>query len=81
MAHQRRPRYVCADQPPMPDSTENATPPKSTRSKNSNSSVQIQIVHFSQFEFVLRDTEKSEFLDLVDAGGLVMSVETVIGQR
>jgi len=32
----------------------------------------------SQFEFVLRDTEKSEFLDLMEFGDVVSSVETVI---
>jgi len=31
----------------------------------------------SQFEFVTRDTEESEFLDLVDFGGEAISVETV----
>ena len=31
----------------------------------------------SQFEFVLQDTEESEFLDLVDFGGVAISVETV----
>jgi len=60
------------------DSTEIATPPKSTESRNSNSSVQIQIKPKSQFEFVLRDTEKPEFLDLVDFKGVAISVETVI---
>jgi len=52
----------------MTVSTENATPPKSTKSRNSKSSVQIQIKSQSQFEFVPRDTEESEFLDLVDFG-------------
>jgi hypothetical protein len=58
--------------------TDNATPPKSTKSRNSNSSVQIQIEQKSQFEFVLRDTEKSEFVDLADFGGVALSVESVI---
>jgi len=40
----------------MTDSTENASPPLSTRSRNSNFSVQIQIKPTSQSEFVLRDT-------------------------
>jgi len=44
------------------DSTENATPPKSTEPRNLNSSVQIQKKPESQAEFVPRDTEKSEFL-------------------
>jgi len=62
-------------------STPIATPPKSTKSSNSNSSVHIQIKPKSQFEFVPRDTEKSEFLDLVDFGGVAISVETVVGPR
>jgi len=57
-------------------STEHATPPKSTKSRNSNFSVPIQIKSKSQFEFVLRDTEESESLDLVDFGGAAFSVET-----
>jgi len=36
---------------------ENATTPKSTKSRNSNSSVTIHIEAKSQFEFVLRDLE------------------------
>jgi len=53
----------------MTDSTENATLPKSTKSKNSNSSVQIPITSISPFQFVPRDTEESELLDSVDFGG------------
>jgi len=64
------------------DSTENATPPKSTRSRNSIPLIwiclQIQIKSKSQFEFVPRDTEESEVLDLVDFGGVAFSVESVI---
>jgi len=48
----------------MTISTQNATTPKSTKSRNANSSVQIQIKQKSQFEFVPRDTKKmkvSEF--------------------
>ena len=41
--------------------TENDTTPKSTESRNSNSSVQIQITPKSPFAFAPRDTEKSEF--------------------
>jgi len=52
-------------------STENTTPPKSSKPRNSNSSVQIQIEPKSRFEFIPRDTEKSEFLDLVDFGDYV----------
>jgi len=62
----------------MTDSTETATPSTSTESRNSNSAVQIQIKPKSQLEFILRDTEKSEFLDLVDFGGVANSVKTVI---
>jgi len=49
-------------------SSENATPLKSTKSRNSDFTVQIQIKPKSQFEFVARDTGESEFLDLVDFG-------------
>jgi len=50
-------------------------PRKFTESRNS---VQIQIRIKSQFECVSRDTEKSEFLDLVDFGGVAISVEIVM---
>jgi len=63
----------------MTVSTENTTPPKSTKSKNSNSLVHIQINSKFEIEFAPRDTEKSEFLDLVDFGGAAFSVETGIG--
>jgi len=43
---------------PTTDSTENARPPKSTKSRNSNFSVRIQIKPITQFDFVLRDTEE-----------------------
>jgi len=62
----------------MTVSTEIATSLESTKSRHSNSSVQIQMKPQSQFEFVPRDTEKSEFLDLVDSGGVAILVETVI---
>jgi len=52
--------------------------PKSTKSRNSNSSVQTQIKSKSQFEFVPRDNEESEFLDLVDFKAAAFSLETVI---
>jgi len=51
--------------------TENATPLESTKPRNSNSSAQIQIRAKSQFEFVPRDTEESEFLDLADFGSII----------
>jgi len=62
----------------MTDSTENTEPPKATKSRNSSSSVQIQIQGKFQFECVLRDTEESEFLDLVDLEDIVFAVETLI---
>ena len=54
------------------DSTENATPPKSTRPRNSKFSVQIQITPKSQIVVVPRDTGKNEFLDLVDCGDVAI---------
>ena len=62
----------------MTVSTENAKPPKSNKSSNSNSSVQIQIKSKFQFEFVPRDTEKSEFLNVVDFKGVAIAVKTVM---
>jgi len=61
----------------MAVSTERATALKSITFKKSNSSVQIQIKSKSQFEFEPRATEKSEFLDLVDFGVVVLLVETI----
>jgi len=40
--------------------------------------VRIEITSQSLFEFVLRDTEEWEFLDVGDFGGVVFSVEGVI---
>ena len=59
-------------------STGNTAFPKSTRSRNSNSSVHIQIIPKSQHEFVPRDTDQSEVLELVEFGGVAISGETVI---
>ena len=42
---------------------------KSTKSKNSESSVHIRVGPHFQFEFVPRDTEKPEFFDWVDFVG------------
>ena len=55
-----------------------ATPQTSSRSRHSNVSVQIQIAPKSPSEFVPRDTEEFEFLDLEDFGGVVFAAETVI---
>jgi len=63
------------------DSFQNATSPKSTRSRNANLSVQIHIKPKPQCEFVPRDTEESEFLDLVDSRDVAFSVESVKHQR
>jgi len=60
----------------MTDSTVNATPPKSTKSKHSDSSVQIQPCPKSEFEFVPPDTKESEFLGLVDFRDAAFLVET-----
>ena len=46
--------------------------------ENPNSLVQIQIEPKSEFEFVLRDTEEFEFLNLVDFGDVAFPIETVI---
>jgi len=47
----------------MTSSTENATPPRFTKSRNSRSSVQSVIHPHSDFDFVLRDTEKYDLVD------------------
>jgi len=59
-------------------STENATPSTSTRSRNPQSSVQIWMIPKSQLESVPRDSEDSEFLELVGFGDVIFSVETVM---
>jgi len=61
--------------------TKNATFPKSTKSRKSNFTVQIQIKPKSQFEFVPRDTEESEFLDVADFGDVAFSVESAIERK
>jgi len=58
--------------------TENATPQKSSKSRNLDSFVLMQIEPNSQFEFVLRDTEESGFLDLVEFWDVEFSVESVM---
>ena len=60
----------------MIDSTENATPKKSNKSRNSNFFVWIQMKPKSQFEFVPRYTEESAFLNLVGFGDVAFSAET-----
>jgi len=62
----------------MTDSTANATHPQSTQSWDPNSPVQIEIKPKFQFQFVPRDTEESEFLNLVDFGDVAFLVETVM---
>jgi len=59
----------------MTDSTENATTPNCTKSKNWDSSVQIQSGPSFSLEFVTQDPGESEFLDF---GGVVFSLEIVI---
>jgi len=61
----------------MTVSTENTTFPKSTTLRNPNFSVQIQIISKSQFEFAPLYPEESQWLDLVDFGGVAISMETV----
>jgi len=64
----------------MTVSTENATHPKSSKSRNSNSSVRIQIGSNISIWIVPRNTEKSKFLDLLDFGDIAFAVETVISR-
>ena len=67
--------FMCALSVSMPDSTENATPPKSTKSKDSDFSVQIEIG--PRFEFHLyREIPRIRSLSLVDFRGVAFSVET-----
>ena len=59
--------------------TKIATPPKSTKSRNSNSSVQIQTDPKSEDQFVvMQDSEEFWFFDLVDFRGVAIPGETVI---
>jgi len=62
----------------MTDFTEIITPTQFTKSGNSNYSVTVQMKAPTQFECVPRDTEKSEFLDLVHVGEVAFAVETII---
>jgi len=48
--------------------------------KFKNFSVRMQIKQKSQFEFVPRDTEESEFFDLEEFGGVPWFVDTVIAR-
>jgi len=50
---------------------------KSTKSRKTNFSVQIETKPQSQFEFIPRDTEELISCDLVDFGDVAFSVETV----
>jgi len=65
----------------MTNPTASAAPTQPTESRNSNSSVQIQIKPASQFEFVPRDTKKSEILKMADFGYAAFSVETLKVER
>jgi len=62
----------------MTVSTENATLPKSTKSRNSDSSVSCSTNSNRDFELLCTCTEEFEFLDFVDFGGVAFSVESVI---
>ena len=55
--------------------------PKSTKSRNSNSSVQLRFFSSFLFVFVPGEPEKSKFLDLVDFGDVTFSVETVVEEE
>jgi len=61
------------------DSTE--IPPESTNLRILIPLVQIEIKPKSQFGFVLRKTEESEFLDLVDFGDVAFSVDSVMRRQ
>jgi len=62
----------------MTISTENAAPRNPANRDTQIPQVQIHMKSKSQFEFVPRDTEKSEFPDLADFEDAAFSVETVI---
>jgi len=64
--------------PCMTVSTEIATPPKSTKSRNSDFSVYRGAHSNSDSAWTRICTEEFEFLDLVDFGGVAFSVEAVI---
>ena len=64
--------------PHMTVSTKNATPLKASKSRNSDSSVQIPIKPKSQAEFVPRDAEECEFVDLAGFEDAAFSMEAVI---
>jgi len=63
---------------PMTLSTENATPPKSTRSRNSDSSKSRGTNSNRDCGLIWICTEEFESLDVVDFGGVAFSVDTVI---
>ena len=58
----------------MTDSTKDARPPKSTKFKNWESFVQIQVGPNFRFGSVPRDTKESEFVDSVGFGGVVLTL-------
>jgi len=62
----------------LPVSTENATSPKPTKSRNPDFLVSRGSNSNSDFDLTWMCTEEFEFLDLVDFGGIACSVESVI---
>jgi len=62
----------------MTFSSENATFPKSTNSRNSYFSVSRSTNSNRNFGLILICTEEFEFLDMVDFGGVAFSLESVI---
>jgi len=69
--------FIFEDPSQSPVSTENATPTKSTKNRNSDSSVKFKLNYYLNLN-LYRDTEKSEFFDLVDFGDAGFSVEPVL---
>jgi len=62
----------------MADSAQDATPPKSSKSRSSNSPGQIQVTAKSQIRSVPRCTKKIGFFDLVNFRQVAFEVETVL---
>ena len=62
----------------MTDSTLKCYTPEIHQIQTSNFSVQLQIKPKSEFDFVPRDTQKTEFFDAEDYGDAALSVESVM---